>query len=190
MGMWKKKKVVNLTEDNRKEIIDFYTMSDRYVRFLCYKYQMPPKITNDDIYGQVYENLCVYAANHKLSKPGYQRLAELLVQSARTELLRHNYHKLVIAMYDRENIEDGELSLLETKIPAHNIYMDIVEDEQKKEQIKLMLSSLKECERKFMEEYYIMEHLTSEIAEKYGVSRQYVSYVILNGCNKLKKVFK
>lgn len=190
MGMWKTKKQVTLTEESQKEIGDFYKMSDRYVRLLCFKYQMPPKITQDDIYGQAYEKLCVYAASHKLNRPGYQRLAQLLVQSARQELLMHNYQKLVIPMYDRENIESGELSLLESTIPSHNLYMDEVDEEHNREQVKRLFSSLKDCERKFMEEYYIMENSTPEIAKKYGVTRQYVNYVILTGYDKLKKLFK
>ena len=188
--MWKTKKKVNLTEESQKQIADFYRMSDKYVRLLCFKYQLPPKITQEDIYGQSYEKLCVYAASHKLERPGYQRLAQLLVQSARQELLVHNYHKLVVPINDRESIENGELSLLESTIPSHNLYMDEVEEEQNRAQVKRLFSSLKECERKFMEEYYIKENSTPEIAEKYGVTRQYVNYVILQGYQRLKKLFK
>ena len=107
------KKVV-LNTEAQKQIEDFYKTSDRYVKLLCSKYQILPLITKDDIYSLVYEKLCIYVSDHSIDKYGYQRLAEIIVFSARWQLLSSNYHKKEVVV--KENNDDSINSLFESKI--------------------------------------------------------------------------
>jgi len=187
--MWSKTKI-QLTDDQRKQVEDFYRKSDRYVRLLCFHFKLLPKITPDDIYGKVYERLCVYVQQHNLFAAGYQKLAYYLVLTSRNCLV-DSYHKNTLIVDDRIEYDDTN-SLLdeacdEQTINDYEKTIDKVDIENKK---NMLFSCLTSNERKIMEEIYQGDLNQSEIAEKYGCTRQNVSLLISSARKKLQKMIK
>lgn len=189
--MWASKKKVHLNDKNREQISDFYKKSDKYVRLLCFRMQLPPMITETDIYGQVYEKLCVYVANHELYEYGYQKLSQLLVKSARNEILAHLYMKNTTIFNINTNTEE-ECPFDRYLTSTNQAELDFEAEHSKVKNEKLksnLFSCLTSNERKIMEEYYYNELNTSEIAKKYGCTPQNVSWVMNNAKKKIKKLW-
>lgn len=185
--MWKITKI-QLNDDQRKQVEDFYKKSDRYVRLLCFRMQLLPKITADDIYGKTYERLCIYVQRHKLNVYGYQKLAQYIVMSARN-MLFDNYHKHTLIVDDRIENDDTNSFIEDNAETSVNECEKLFETEYVEEKKNMLFSCLTSNERKFMEEIYINNLKQAEIAEKYGCTPQNVSWTIMNARKKIQKLW-
>lgn len=185
--MWSRTKI-QLTENQRKQVEDFYKKSDRYVRLLCFHFKILPKITQDDIYGKVYERLCVYVQHNNLVSAGYQKLAYYLVMTSRNSLV-DSYHKHTLLIDDRIDDDDTNSFIDDAcdELPI-NDYEKNIENDDIENKKNIIFSCLTSSERKIMEEIYRGELNQSEIAEKYGCTKQYISFLISSARKKLQKM--
>lgn len=186
--MWKITKI-QLNDDQRKQVEDFYEKSDRYVRLLCFQMQLLPKITKEDLYGKAYERLCIYAQRHKLNVYGYSKLARFIVLSSRN-MLFDKYCKHTLIVDDRIENDDTNSFIEENAETSVNECEKLFEQEYIDKMKDSLFSCLTSNERKFMEEIYINNLNQAEIAEKYGCTPQNVSWTIMNARKKIQKIWK